>query len=286
MRLLEKNIREIEPRLPETVNPSRVEIKLHDISARIGDGLHMRRPCVITLPGGGYAGLSDRESDAIAVPFFNAGFQSVTLYYSVAPDRYPAALLQVMALVAWLRRNAEELNVDPGSIYVCGFSAGGHLAASAGTLWKEPVVRETLGVDSRLCRPDGMILCYPVILYGELGNKGSFHNLLGEGLAEDEYGRLSLERHVDADTPPAFLWHTWSDEAVPVENSLRMADALRRHGVSFEMHIFPYGCHGLSTANEESSARAQSEIRDGHVAHWVELACEWIRIQKARSEES
>ena len=268
---------EINPNLPKTVNPATVQVCLRENYEGIGTGVDMKRPVVIVLPGGGYAYTSPREADPVAMQFFAAGFQTLTLYYSCAPDRYPAALLQVAATILWVRRNAEELHADPNRIFVIGFSAGGHLAASAGTMWKEPILSETLGAESRLFRPDGMILGYPVIMYNELGHKGSFKNLLGEGLTDEEYGKFSLEKRVDDDTCKAFLWHTWADGGVPVENSLEMAKALRKHNIPFEMHIYPTGGHGLSVVNEQSSRDDQPQMRDPHIATWMNLCIEWIK---------
>ncbi len=282
MRYMSLTMKELNPRLPETVQPARLQVLLRDNSPRIGSGEDMRRPVVLVLPGGGYSITSEREADPVALPFLNAGFQALTLDYSCAPDRYPAALLQAAATIAWVRENAAKLHADPENIYVCGFSAGGHLAASAGILWNEPVIAETLGIDNRLARPDGMILGYPVIMYNDKGHKGSFENLLGPGLPEEAYTKLSLERRVDDTTPPAFLWHTWEDGSVPLENTLELAAALRAHKIPFELHVYPYGGHGLSVANEQSSQTDQPEIRDPHIATWMNLCIEWIKIQSSR----
>lgn len=114
------------------------------------------------------------------------------------------------------------------SALVCGFSAGGHLAASLGVHWRE------LG----LPRPDGMILGYPVITAGKYAHCGSIQNLAGS----DDPGWYSLETQVTADTPPAFFWHTVTDPEVPVQNSLLLAGALSAAGVRYEMHLYPAGC--------------------------------------------
>ena len=272
-------MREVNPRLPETENEATLQVCLRENYENLGDGVDMRHPVVITLPGGGYAYTSPREADPVALQFLAAGFHSLTLYYSCAPDRYPAALLQVAATILWVRQNAEELHADPNRIFVLGFSAGGHLAASAGILWKEPILAETLGVDSRLLRPDGMILGYPVIMYNSLGHKGSFYNLLGKDLTDEEYEKFSLEKRVDDDTSKAFLWHTWADGSVPVENTLELASALRRHNIPFELHVYPTGGHGLSVVNEQSSRPDQPALRDPHIATWMPLCIEWLKQQ-------
>ncbi|MGI6337650.1 MAG: alpha/beta hydrolase [Eubacteriales bacterium] len=279
MKLYDYNLHEINPNLPQTVNPAHVQVLLRENSARIGTGIDMRRPVVINFPGGGYAHLSERESDPVSLQFSAAGFQALTVYYSCTPDRYPVQLLQAAAVVAWVRQHADELLADPENIYVCGFSAGGHLAASTGILWKEPVISETLGVDAKMCRPDGMILGYPVITYGTFANPGSFHNLLGKNQPPQVYEKLSLQTRVDDTTPPAFLWHTFSDDAVPLENTLMLASALRAHMIPFELHIFPDGPHGLSVANTQSSLVGSETLINPHVSEWMKLAVEWVRLQ-------
>jgi acetyl esterase/lipase len=154
-------------------------------------------------------------------------------------------------------------------VFVCGFSAGGHLAATLGVHWKK------LGLQ----RPDGLILCYPVITaVPELCNEESLHNLAGDG----DRGFYSLEDHVSPDTPPAFLWHTAGDESVPVENSLRFASALSRAGVPFELHVYPFGAHGLSLATEEVAQPENRRVPDPHVAGWIRECGEWMDVMLNR----
>lgn len=228
------------------------------------------RGAVIICPGGAYGYCSPREAEPIAMRFCAAGFQTFVLDYCIAPARYPESLCDLSNAVKLVRENAAEWNVDPDKIAVCGFSAGGHLAASLSTLWNsEEVIRCKNGEN----RPNASILCYPVILWGDKANKGSFYNLLGENLADEEYAKLSLEKHVSSDTPPTFLWHTFSDGSVPVENSLCYAAALREYNIPFEMHIYPFGDHGLSLANLEVC-----DSIDPHVGTWIDLACEWLKV--------
>lgn len=232
------------------------------------------RRAVIVCPGGGYHFLSDREAEPIAVQFLAAGFATFILRYTVAPKAADfAPLCQAALAIRYVREHAEEYNVDPDYVFICGFSAGGHLAASSGVLWNHPRVQALMeGAPEGINRPTGMILSYPVITGGDLAHKGSIRNLCGkENPTREEENVFSLELHVDETTSPAFLWHTFNDGVVPVENSLMMASALRKSGVPFEMHIFPDGHHGLATCNEQVNSN------NPHCECWMELAIRWVK---------
>ncbi|MBE6936233.1 MAG: alpha/beta hydrolase [Ruminococcaceae bacterium] len=272
----ELTLSEMNPRIPEPATPCRIRAYLHEDSPEMAG--HDARPVMIVVPGGAYRFTSDREADPIALEFLAEGYQVFLLRYSIEPARYPTALMELCGLIAHIRANAAEYRVNPAAIAVCGFSAGGHLTASSATLWKEPVVAETLGVSARMARPDAVILSYPVITSGEFAHRGSFEFLLGDLANDPEWlARLSLENRVDADTPPAFLWHTFHDELVPVENSLMMAMALRRAGVPFELHIFPDGLHGLSTADHRSQHDHLPHQIQPAAAQWMGLAKVWLK---------
>ena len=192
------------------------------------------RPAVVVCPGGGYAYTSDREAEPIALALCARGFHACVLRYPCAPARFPAALRALAEAVAWVRAGAAENHVDPRQISVCGFSAGGHLAGSLGVFWNAPFLAAETGLAPQDMRPDKMVLCYPVITGGEFAHKGSFDNLLGADADAARRAEVSLEQHVTQDTPPAFLWHTYTDPGVPVENTMLFAMALRRAGVPFE----------------------------------------------------
>lgn len=273
----EYDLREMYPELPQWMDPCKLTAWLREDSDAIGYGKEKERhPVVVVLPGGGYSRTSDREADPVAVRFFAENYHVFTLRYSCSPDRYPTALLQTAATILFIRRNAEQLHADPNHIFVIGFSAGGHLAASAGILWKERVLSETLGVPSEMLRPDGMILGYPVISCGAKGHQGSFNRLLGDDADEETRRQLSLELRVDDETVPAFIWHTWSDTGVPVENSLLLANALREHNIKFELHIYPDGGHGLSVADGQSWNIDHPAMKNPHVSSWMSLCIAWL----------
>jgi acetyl esterase/lipase len=240
-----------------------------------------RRAAVLICPGGGYGFLSPREAEPIALQFNASGYHAFILRYSVAPRRYPLALLEVSKAMCVLRGRADAWKIHPGRIALCGFSAGGHLAASLGVLWDKPVARcapggthALTGLEPGRNRPDALILSYPVITSGPFAHRGSFENLLGSGAGPSLLEEVSLEHYVSERTPPTFLWHTYADTAVPLENSLLFASALRAKGVPFEFHVYPDGVHGLSLATEETS----DDRRDAnpHVASWMYLCLEWL----------
>ncbi|MCE5313586.1 MAG: alpha/beta hydrolase [Armatimonadota bacterium] len=231
------------------------------------------KPAILICPGGGYAFRSAREANPVARRFNELGFHAFVVHYSIA--KHPQPVMDMSRAVRIVRSRAGEWMVDPSKIAVCGFSAGGHLAASIGVHYGKNYLRETGEFANFSNRPDAMILSYPVITSGEYAHRPSFDYLLGENASDAALREMSLELHVDSSTPPAFLWHTADDPAVPVENSLMFASALRRHSVAFEMHIFGTGPHGFSLATEET--RDHGMPNDPHVATWIELCAEWVR---------
>ncbi len=269
------------------------KIKLKDISSKLKESnavisiyipenseeinINKKRETIIMCPGGGYVMTSDREAEAVALKFVAEGFNVVVLRYSVAPNKFPKALIELAATVDYVRSKSKEWNVDKDKIIVCGFSAGGHLAGSLGVLWDNKILEEALEINKDNIKPNAMILCYPVITSGEFAHKGSFDNLLGENVSEVEREKLSLEKLVSKNTPTTFLWHTFDDGAVPVQNSLFFANSLASNNVPFELHIYPNGVHGLSLCEELTAMNGQSEHINQHAGTWFKLAVEWIK---------
>ncbi len=236
------------------------------------------RPVVIVCPGGGYRFVSPREAEPVALQFVAMGCHAAVLDYAVAPAHWPDASLQLAMAIAHVRAHAAEYHIDPRKVVVAGFSAGGHLAATSGTLWNDAALYGPLGEEPRAIRPDAMILSYPVITSGEFAHQGSFDHLTTGAPEQCDAalaGALSLETRVTADTPPAFLWHTADDGHVPVENSVLFFSALHRCGVPAELHIFPHGYHGLSLATPETM-RAEGNGTQPECAQWLELARRWL----------
>lgn len=213
-----------------------------------------KRKAILVIPGGGYYECANREGEPMAHIFLAAGFNAFVLNYSTVTagdPTWPNPLMDASAAMKYIRDHAEKFYIDPDYVFVIGSSAGGHLAASLGTLWDNDAIEKALGMEKGYNRPTGMILCYPVISGGVYAHKGSFDRILGEN-KDNEAARdaLSLEKCVSEKTVPAFVWTTAADRGVPPQNSLLFAKALADAGVPFEMHIYPYGGHGASINNE------------------------------------
>lgn len=226
---------------------------------------------MVVCPGGAYMICSECESEPIALKFLDIGFDVFVLNYSVLPHKYPSQLLEVAALFDYINKNAEALHCDTDKIGIIGFSAGGHLAAHYSNLWNDEIIEERFGA---AYKPAASILCYPVIST-EKAHRGSFMNLLGHfPETEAEINRFSCEKLVGEQTPPTFLFHTAADTTVPVQNSLCYATALADNGIPFEAHIYPYGWHGLSTADSLSIEIDDDKLLDA--SDWVIKAKRWL----------
>jgi acetyl esterase/lipase len=252
-----------------------------------------RRPAVIVCPGGAYMFTSDREAEPIALRFLAQGYHAFVLRYSVQA-RFPAPMLDLARAIMTIRERADEWLVEPDQIAVCGFSAGGHLAASLGVLWDQPLLYQALDVRAEQIRPDALILCYPVIDLDLVANRVVETNVPDKqtGIKEQMFSAIfgapdppeslkaqyRLDLHVSAATPPAFIWHTDDDELVFVHNALRFATALADHGVPHELHIFQGGVHGLALADETTAV--QGNFLSPHSRVWIELALNWLRRQR------
>ncbi len=212
------------------------------------------RPAVLICPGGGYRFCSDREAEPIAMAFLAEGYQAFILRYSLNDQAaFPQPLHDAEEALELIHSKAWQWHVDPERIAACGFSAGGHLAAALGTMGR--------------VRPAALILGYPCILE-------SMSKIL-------PWPVPSLEKEVDAKTPPTFIFTTSTDVVVPVENSLEFASALSRTGIPFEMHVFHEGIHGLSLA-KPLTANGNADMVDARAAQWVRLCMSWLEKQFAR----
>ena len=237
------------------------------------------RQAIVVCPGGGYGFLSDREGECIVKFYLAAGLNAFLLRYGINENaKNCAPLIQAGLAIKHVREHAEEYNIDPDQIFITGFSAGGHLAASAGTIWNYPEVVEAMGdAPYGINRPTGTILAYPVIHGFEYAHKGTINRVCGSENPSDELRtKFSIEKHVTAETAPSFIWHTFDDAAVPVENSLLYASALRKAGINFELHIYPAGPHGLSLANEETWVGRPDLLRP-EVSTWAQMSVTWIK---------
>ncbi len=224
------------------------------------------RPAVIVFPGGAYAGTYPGEAEPIALAYMAKGFCAFVLDYSVYPARFPQALLEGLTAVRFVREHAAEFGLAPRRIALCGFSAGGHLAASVATLWDHACIDGMIEGDRSTYRPDALVLCYPVI--NSLHRRSLLNLFSGneEELTPETVELLSLENHVKEDTPPTFLWHNSDDDGVPAASSLLFALALDRVGVPYEMRIWGKGGHGTCLGNYVTA----EDMEPLPCAPWVE----------------
>lgn len=233
------------------------------------------RGAVIICPGGGYDYCSEREAAPVAYRFLGAGYAAFILRYSCVDKKFPTALLECAAAVKYVRENAEEFDIDPDKIFVMGFSAGGHLAASMANLWNSSVLSDALGCSADMLKVNGSVLCYPVILADPaLTHEGSISNLIQHKHDPELRDFVSMDKRVGEQTPPTFIWHCSDDGCVPVENSLYYMTALSKNRIPFEAHIYPEGGHGLSLCDGTSATW------EGHyqpaAATWVQHCFDWM----------
>lgn len=240
-----------------------------------------KRPCMVICPGGAYCMCSERESEPVALQFLAQGFNVLVITYSTASHQFPTQLREVAALMELIYENADNWNCNTSKIAIMGFSAGGHLAAHYSTAYDCEEVREVFPESKAV---NASVLCYPVITADPAhAHLGSFYNLLGkQDITEQDVQKYSCDRLVKENTPPAFIWHTAEDNAVPVMNSLLYASALSKYKIPFEMHIYPYGWHGLSTADYLTNDNINEKI--DHVAAWVGCACKWLSLMGFKAE--
>lgn len=202
---------------------------------------------MLVLPGGGYGNLAEHEGTGYAEWFAANGITAYVLKYRLGSNgyRHPVMLNDAARALRMVRAFAKRDGLDPARVGVIGSSAGGHLASTLATLFKDATLHANDAFDQESSRPDLAVLCYPVISFGEFAHAGSRRNLLGETPAPELVGKLSTELQVTKETPPCFLWHTAEDKGVPVENSMLFAAACRRAGVPFSLHVYETGAHGL-----------------------------------------
>ncbi len=229
---------------------------------------------VIIVPGGGYNVLAYHwEGTDIAKWLNSRGIAAIVLKYRLPHTANNitgrlSPFLDLQRAVRLTRHYAEKWRIDKNKVGVMGFSAGGHLAATLGTRFDEKNLFNTDAIDSVSCRPDFMILIYPVITMREpYLHRGSRHFLLGDNPSPTLVNYYSNELHVTKNTPPVFLIHAGDDPSVPVENSLLFYRKLRQNNVPAEMHIYPQGGHGFSLA-----------IGRGHISSWTDRCIEWINM--------
>jgi len=227
----------------------------------------------IICPGGGYFRLAPHEGFHYALWLNEQGITGFVLKYRLAPDgyRHPAMMQDVQRAIRYVRANAGKWNLNPNRIGVMGSSAGGHLASTALTHFDAGDPAAADPIDRVSSRADLGVLCYPVITMGPDTHLGSMQNLLGEKPDPKLVELLSNEKQVTRDTPPTFIFHTFEDATVKVENTMEFAAALRRHGVPFSLHIYPKGAHGMGLGT------AQWDPGNRHI--WTQECALWLKEQ-------
>lgn len=213
----------------------------------------VKRDCMIICPGGGYCMCVPHEADLPAIEFYNQGMNVFVLTYttditmSVKLEKQP--LMDVSRAVRYVRKNAERFKINSSKLILCGFSAGSHVCGSLAVHFDD-VIENNEEYKDVSNRPDGVILSYPVVTTGEYTHIYSVWALVGQDASKEEKDYFSIEKHVDENTPPCFIWQTETDDLVPVENSYLFAKALKEKNIPFAHYVFPTGMHGLSTCDE------------------------------------
>ena len=246
------------------------------------------RPFVMVIPGGGYGHYGEREQEAVAIRMNSLGFHAGILRYTLAPMKFPQALVDVANAVAVIRENAEKWHIDSDKIILCGFSAGGHLATTLGCFWNSAFLQDYVQHSPEKIRPNFLLLSYPVVTADEkYCHKDSIQNVIGS-IPDAEAKKIcaslgkssmrevvSVEKNISADFPPTFVWHTKHDEAVPAKNTLLLAESLYENGIEFEYHLFNRGKHALALASAET-ANPDGTNAEKECEAWVDLFKNWF----------
>ena len=221
-----------------------------------------KKPCaaILICPGGGYGGLcSSYEGHDIANWLDQYGIAGIVLKYRLNPYRHPIPMNDAQRAMRLVRSHAAEWGIDSNRLGIMGFSAGGHLASTVGTHYDKGIAGAMDVIERFSCRPDFMVLVYPVISMGKVTHGGSRRNLLGDNPSQELMDNLSNELLVTEDTPPAFLAHSVKDTVVNVENSRLFANALKAKGVAVTLFELPKGEHGLGCGKGDEWASWQAE---------------------------
>lgn len=228
---------------------------------------------MVICPGGGYGGLAPHEGEVYAQWLADHGIAGFVLKYRLGSHgyRHPAMLQDVSRAIRLVRARAAEWKLDAQKVGVMGSSAGGHLASTALTHFDSGKPDAEDPIEKQSSRPNLGILCYPVISMGTNTHAGSRMNLLGKEPSAELIQLLSNELQVSSNTPPCFLWHTYEDRGVKIENSMEFAAALNRANVPFELHIFQKGGHGLGLG---------TKIYPSPALHpWTTNCLQWLTTQ-------
>lgn len=227
---------------------------------------------MVICPGGGYQHLAPHEGNDYALWLNQHGVTCFVLKYRLGSNGYhhPAMINDASRAVRWVRAHADDYKVDVHRVGIMGSSAGGHLAATLVTHFDAGDPNATDPIERQSSRPDLGILCYAVITMGEYTHQGSKLNLLGTNPPPELVTELSNELQVKSNTPPCFLWTTFEDNAVPMENTLMFAEALRKNHVPFDLHVYEKGGHGMGLKDKPPFA---------HPHPWAADCLVWLKVQ-------
>ena len=235
---------------------------------------------IVVCPGGGYSGLAPHEGEHYALWLNQQGIAAFVLKYRLASNgyHYPSMCYDVARAMRCVRANAQEWQLDANRIGVMGSSAGGHLSSWILTHFDDGQPNADDLIERQSSRPNLGMLCYPVIsMSDEIGHAGCRNNLMGDSSSPELLEQLSTELQVKPQTPPCFIWHTYEDAGVKVENSIEFASALRRAGVPFELHVYQKGHHGLGLGS--------GEYDPAKWLPWTEECARWLREQGFGAED-
>lgn len=251
------------------------------MDAYVADAIpNLTRKAILVIPGGGYENVCiTREGEPIAMAFIPYGYDAFVLHYSHAGNDgrvFPTQLIQASKAVKYIKDHAQEYLIDPAQVFVVGFSAGGHLAGSLGTMWHKTEIYKEIDMPYGYNKPAGMMLIYPVVTgVEEFRHFSSFTNLLGqENPSAEMLSMCSIEKNIDKRACPAFILHTADDQTVNVQNSLALAKAYAEADMKFELHIYPKGHHGIALGNRITRCSVE-DWENPCIAKWVENAVIW-----------
>lgn len=232
---------------------------------------------MVICPGGGYGGLAQHEGKVYAQWLNEHGITCFVLKYRLgsAGYRHPSMLQDAARAIRTVRARAQEWKIDPKRVGIIGSSAGGHLASTILTHYDSGNTNATDVIEQQSSRPDLGVLCYAVVTMGNLTHKGSRNNLLGTNASPELVAELSNELHVTHDTPPCFVWGTYEDKTVPIENSIQFAAALRKENVPFEFHVYERGGHGMGLGAREWPPKDPAEMHP-----WAAECIRWLKERK------
>lgn len=236
---------------------------------------HMpKRPAVLICPGGAYVVVSEREGEPVALAYAAEGYNAFVLHYSIGLfAAFPNSAVDAARAIALIRENADKWNIDPEKIALCGFSAGGHITATLGTLWNTDEFK--VAANGADIRPNALILGYPCIS-ADIDAMQDMMGLLEAGRGADYIKEAaSCEKHVSENTPPAFIFSSFEDKLLPVEHSLLFANAMAKNDRRFQLHIFSSGKHGCSLS-WGATALGDEEYYNASVEEWFGLSIKWL----------